>query len=261
MTGGTDGIGAEYARQIAAMGQNIIIVGRNHQKLTVMKTEINEKYKVQVETIQADLSQQDETAKAVAKVKALSSEREIGVLVNNAGVAYEHPEYFHLIRDSEEKLNSLVNVNCASLVQFTAAVIGAMAERKKGLIINIGSGTGDMISPLLSLYAATKAYVHHFTRCLRYEYEPLGIHVQLISPHVVSTKMSKARPGLFMPTPEKFVYSALSSATRLQSTCGFFLHDLAHSIRYIMPEFLFVKLVKNMSEGLRQRHYKKNKAK
>lgn len=64
----------------------------------------------------------------------MASEKQIGVLVNNAGVSYDFPEFFHLIPNSSEKLDQLVNVNCASMVQITAAVIGAMSERKTGRI-------------------------------------------------------------------------------------------------------------------------------
>ena len=172
--------------------------------------------------------------------------------MNNAGVSYEYPEFFHLIPNSTEKLDQLVNVNCAAMVQTTAAVIGPMSERKtgnyqssrgkifkfySGLVINIGSGTGDLVCPLLSLYASTKAFVHHFTKCLRYEYENHGIHVQLISPHLVSSKMSKVRPSLFQPTPKNFVRSALTSATRLQVQSQTSLHYSYSNSRALVVTF------------------------
>jgi len=261
ITGGTDGIGAEYARQLAKAGQNIIIVGRNQMKLEAMRKEITEASSVNVELVRADLSKQDETSKAAEKLKEMASENQIGVLVNNAGVSYDFPEFFHLIPNSAEKLDQLVNVNCASMVQITAAVIGAMSERKTGLVVNIGSGTGDLICPLLSLYASTKAFVHHFTKCLRYEYENYGINVQLISPHLVSSKMSKVRAGLFQPAPKTFVKSALASATRLQSTCGYFFHDLQHALISNLPASLQNKILFSMHESIRQRAYRKMKQK
>jgi len=261
ITGGTDGIGAEYARQLAKSGQNIIIVGRNQMKLEAMRKEITESSSATVELLRADLSKQDETANAAEKLKRMASEKQIGVLVNNAGVSYDFPEFFHLIPNSAEKLDQLVNVNCASMVQITAAVIGAMSERKTGLVVNIGSGTGDLICPLLSLYASSKAFVHHFTKCLRYEYENYGIHVQLISPHLVSSKMSKVRAGLLQPAPKKFVKSALTSATRLQSTCGYFFHDLQHALVSNLPASLQNKLLFSMHESIRQRAYRKMKQK
>ncbi|CAG5113151.1 Oidioi.mRNA.OKI2018_I69.chr2.g7286.t1.cds [Oikopleura dioica] len=259
ITGGTDGIGAEYARQLAKAGQNIIIVGRNQMKLENMEKEITEATSAKVVLVRADLSKQDETAKAADKLKELAREKQIGVLVNNAGVSYDFPEFFHMIPNSAEKLDQLVNVNCASMVQATAAVIGPMSERKTGLVINIGSGTGDLVCPLLSLYASTKAYVHHFTKCLRYEYEDHGIQVQLISPHLVSSKMSKVRAGLLQPSPKKFVQSALASATRLESTCGYFFHDLQHAFVTNIPAFLQNKLLFSMHEKVRKRAYRKMK--
>jgi len=73
---------------------------------------------------------------------------------------------------------------------------------------------------LQSLYAATKAFVSHFSKCIFHEYESdFNIHVQCISPLIVATKMTGIRQekaSFFMPTPKKFVEHALCTATRLK---------------------------------------------
>jgi len=262
VTGGTDGIGAEYARQLALHGQNIIIVGRNAEKLGKMKREIearSTKRPTQVLLVQADLSKQDEIRAACARLKTLCREKEVGILVNNAGVSYHFPEYFHLIEDNENVLNAIVNVNCAAMVQISAAVLGPMNDRNKGLIVNIGSLSGQMVSPLLSVYSASKTFVDHFSRCLFYEYCNNGVAIQHISPAFVATKMSKMRESLFTPSPRRFVQSALSSAGRLKDTCGYFGHDLQAALFRLVPQFIFTKFCTSLHQSLRKKAYRKYK--
>ena len=103
------------------------------------------------------------------------------------------------------------------MIFLTAAVVGSMESRKTGLIINIASDFGRLPAPLVALYGATKAFVVHFSKCIRYEYAPSNIHVQCVCPMFVCTKMSKVkRPSFLIPTPEKFVQHALCSASRLK---------------------------------------------
>lgn len=86
-----------------------------------------------------------------------------------------------------------------------------MVSRKKGVLINISSMSGMIPSPLLSVYAASKAYVDKFTSDLEVEYGRYGIVIQCILPGYVVSNMSKLRkPTLIAPTPEAFVKSALA---------------------------------------------------
>merc|ERR1711970_1285734 len=78
-----------------------------------------------------------------------------------------------------------------------------MNNRNRGLIINIGSLSGLMVSPLLSVYASSKTFVDHFSRCLYYEYKSNGVSVQHISPSFVSSKMSRMRESFLAPSPKK----------------------------------------------------------
>ena len=111
----------------------------------------------------------------------------------------------------------MVNVNCSAMIFLTAAVVGSMESRKTGLIINIASDFGRLPAPLVALYGATKAFVIHFSKCIRYEYAPSNIHVQCVCPMFVCTKMSGMKRSSFLiPMPEKFVQHALCSATRLK---------------------------------------------
>jgi short-subunit dehydrogenase len=106
------------------------------------------------------------------------SNMDIGVLVNNAGMSYEHPEYFHLLDQSiVENMSALNN---ASLVKMTYTVLPGMVQRGKGAVVNISSGSATFLpaAPFLSLYAASKAFVDTFSVGLASEYRCKGIDVQ-----------------------------------------------------------------------------------
>ena len=129
VTGGTDGIGLEYARQLAQQGQDIIIVGRNETKLSKVKVEI-ESLGRSCRTIKADLSVQNEINQAAKSVGKLCDELDIGMLVNNAGVSYAHMDYYHDL--SVDMLDRLVDVNCSALMMITQAFIKQRVAKKKG---------------------------------------------------------------------------------------------------------------------------------
>lgn len=82
---------------------------------------------------------------------------EIGVLVNNVGISYDHPEYFvELTQEKPNFMRDIVEANINSVTHMTSLVLPAMASRKKGVIINISSTAGVIPNPLLSIYSATK---------------------------------------------------------------------------------------------------------
>jgi len=178
VTGGTDGIGREYARQLAQQGQNIIIVGRNTTKLAEIKAEIESRGRA-CRTIQADLSRQVEIDRAAKSVGKLCDELDVGMLINNAGVSYPHMDYYHDV--SSDMLDCLVNVNCSALMMITQAFIKQRVNKKKGIVVNISSTFGLIPAPFCSLYGATKAFVRHFSKSVRYEYrytnEPFYEHI------------------------------------------------------------------------------------
>jgi len=257
ITGATDGIGKEYAKQIAALGQNLVIVGRNSEKLATTKTEIEE-LKVECRTIQADLSKQTEIARAQAEVEKLCSELDCGVLIINAGVSYEHMDFYHDL--SSQKLDCLVDVNCSALMMITQAFMKSRVEKKKGLIINISSTFGVIPAPFCSLYGATKAFVRHFSKSILYEYSGHNIQVQCITPGMVQTKMTGLKRSSFMaPTPKRFVQDALCSAGRISETSGYIGHEVQKLTFILFPGDMLGTMLANRLKGVRDRHYAKMK--
>lgn len=95
-------------------------------------------------------------AKIYEKIENSIAGLEIGVLINNVGMAYEHPEFFLELPDHVKFINDLINCNIASIPHMCRLVMPQMVDRGKGLVINISSLSGVIPCPLLTLYSASK---------------------------------------------------------------------------------------------------------
>lgn len=80
----------------------------------------------------------------------------IGILVNNVGVSYDHPEYFLNVPNSERVFDQIIRCNVYSAVYMSKIVLPQMLEKKMGIIINLSSQSATIPTPLLTVYSATK---------------------------------------------------------------------------------------------------------
>ncbi|PRD26725.1 UNVERIFIED_CONTAM: Hydroxysteroid dehydrogenase-like protein 1 [Trichonephila clavipes] len=151
VTGGTDGIGKEYARALAKHGLNIIIISRSKEKLEKTAQEIEKDFKVQTYIIQADFAAGREIYNNISKQL---EDKEIGILINNVGVMYDYPETFMNV--PEKKLWELININIASVTMMTYIIIPQMVRRKKGVVVNMSSISSFHPLPLMAVYSASK---------------------------------------------------------------------------------------------------------
>lgn len=149
--GSTDGIGKAYAEELAKRRVNIILIGRNKEKLEAVSRSISETYKVETDFIVADFSKGREPYTAIKKAL---KDREIGILVNNVGMFYPYPDYFTNV--SEDVLWDMININIASASMMTHIVLPGMVEKKKGAIVNVSSASCCQPTPMLTIYGASK---------------------------------------------------------------------------------------------------------
>ncbi|GLD61557.1 very-long-chain 3-oxoacyl-CoA reductase-A-like protein [Lates japonicus] len=221
VTGATDGIGKSYAEELARRGFAMMLISRSQDKLDDVAKSLEEQYKVETRTIAVDFGKTDIYSKIEAGLTGL----EIGVLVNNVGVSYPYPEYYLHIPDLDNFITNMINVNMTSVCQMTRLVLPRMAERSKGVILNISSASGMYPVPLLTVYSATKAFVDFFSRGLQEEYRRQGIIIQSVLPFFVATKMTRIRkPTLDKPTPERYVAAELTTVGLQSQTNGYFPH-------------------------------------
>lgn len=156
VTGPTDGIGKGFAFQLARNGLNLVLVGRNPDKLKDVSDAIQAKFgKTQIKTVVVDFG--GDLDEGVERIKKTIAGVDIGVLINNVGVSYPYARFFHEV--DEELLRNLIKVNVEGTSKVTQAVLPGMLERKRGAIVNLGSGAAIVIpsDPLYAVYAATKA--------------------------------------------------------------------------------------------------------
>ncbi|KAJ1254448.1 hypothetical protein BS78_10G124800 [Paspalum vaginatum] len=191
ITGPTSGLGRSMAVELARAGLNLVLVGRDRAKLQDVSEKIARCHGVQTKAVVFDLSlvSTPEGDEAMRRLRDAVEGLDVGVLVNNAGVAKPGALYLH-----EAEVGSLmriVRVNLQALTEVTAAVLPGMVERGRGAVVNIGSGSAVAMPsfPLYSVYAATKRYVAAFSKSLYVEYKSNGIDVQCQAPFLVETNM------------------------------------------------------------------------
>uniref|UniRef100_A0A8C5FUG9 3-ketoacyl-CoA reductase n=1 Tax=Gadus morhua TaxID=8049 RepID=A0A8C5FUG9_GADMO len=221
VTGATDGIGKSYAEELARRGFSMMLISRSQDKLDDVAKSLEHQFKVETRTIAVDFGRSDIYEKIDAGLAGL----EIGVLVNNVGVSYSYPEYYLHIPDLDNFITYMINVNITSVCQMTRLVLPRMAERSKGVILNISSASGMYPVPLLTVYSASKAFVDFFSRGLQEEYRRQGIIIQSVLPFFVVTKMTRIKKPTFdKPTPERYVAAELSTVGLQSQTNGYFPH-------------------------------------
>ncbi|KAL5762262.1 hypothetical protein ACOSP7_018526 [Xanthoceras sorbifolium] len=243
VTGSTDGIGKALAFELAEKGLNLVLVGRNPSKLEATSNEIHEtmisdEREVEIRTLVVDMekSSGEEIARAMEEgIEGL----DVGVLVNNAGVAYPYARFFHEV--DVELMESVLKVNVDGPTWVTKAVIPVMLKKKKGAIVNIGSGSSVIVPsyPLYAIYAATKAYLAMFSRSIYMEYKEKGIDVQCQIPLFVATKMTKfKRSTFFIPSPKMYSKASIRWIGYEHLCLPYWTHSLQWSLLGAFPDSL-----------------------
>ena len=226
VTGTTSGIGKAFAEKFASMGDNIVLVSRNREKLQQQQIDLQSRYQVSVEYISCDLTEVNAADMIMEKIS--SSGLSVDILINNAGFN----EAGCFANTSLSKELDMIQVHIKALTALTKSFLPGMIERGYGRILNIGSTGSYMPCPNDVVYAATKAYVLSFSRALREELKSSGIYVTAVCPGPVDTPFfdiaaangsTLAIKKYTMVTADRVVALALKSSWRRRSisVCGF----------------------------------------
>jgi|SRR5689334_3067162 short-subunit dehydrogenase len=213
ITGASTGIGAAFARKLAARGRNVLLVARSEDKLIALCNELGRLTSIRAQYVALDLQQPDSGAQLFEETQ--KRELEIEMLINNAGYG-SMGDFARLDLDRELEM---IQLNVRAVVDLTHRFIGPMRERKRGTIINVASTAGFQAVPYMSTYAATKAFVLTFSEALAEENRLHGIHVMALCPGVTETNFFEAskidRPPMrTIQTPEEVVDAALRALDR-----------------------------------------------
>ena len=214
ITGASSGIGAEFAREFARRGSDVVLVARRLDRLEKLAAELNSEYSVRAEAISLDLS-----LPGVGQALAEEVDRRglnVTSVVNNAGFGTFGP--FH--EEDPERLREEINVNVASVVDISRAFIGRLRANGDGFLINVASMAAYQPIPNMAVYAATKAFVLSFTEALWQESLGTGLRVLLLSPGATRTEFNdvlgteEATSGASFQTPRQVVQTALRTLDR-----------------------------------------------
>jgi uncharacterized protein len=180
VTGASAGIGAEFSRQLAAMGLNLILVARRWERIEELAGRLESTSKIRVRTIIADLSQPDFLSLILSRTESI----DVGLLVNNAGFGIAGKFLEHEVK----KELALLDVNCRAPLILTHAFGRQMTKRKRGGIIFVSSVSGYIATPYESSYAASKVYELFLAESLRYELGQEGVDVLALCPGSTDTE-------------------------------------------------------------------------
>jgi short-subunit dehydrogenase len=210
ITGGTSGIGAAFARALAARGDDLVLVARNADRLSDMATGLKERYAVSVETIAADLGVRSDVLTIAERLT--STKRPIDMLINNAGFGIGAK-----LTDADTAPHERgIDVMITAVLLLCAAAGRTMRERGAGTIINVSSTAGYVA---MGSYSAIKTWVTAYTESLANELHGTGVKVTALCPGWVRTEfheraninISSIPPALWLDV-DRLVADALEDA-------------------------------------------------
>lgn len=184
ITGCSTGIGHALALAFHADGAAVIATARRLETLGALAD-------AGMHTLALDVTDPD-SVKAAAD-RALELTGHVDVLVNNAGVGLFGP----LTELPLAEMGAVLQTNVVGLMAMTQALFPSMADRRSGLVVNMGSVVGVTPTPWAGIYCASKAAVHQISNVLRMELAPFGIHVTVVQPGAVRSSIAdSAAPGI-----------------------------------------------------------------
>ena len=265
ITGASSGIGAEFARQLAAKQTDLILVARSQDKLEELASKLEQQYCINAEVIVQDLTEPaaGKTLFDLVGQKGLT----VDLLINNAGFG-DYGEFGDLSKEEEQrdrnliKQLSMIQLNITVLTELTGLFLPVMKQRGDGGIINISSIAGFQPLPYMSVYAATKAFVLNFTEALWAENKDSGVRILAVCPGPTESEFFKVAdfPDSFaesqgktmsMTPTEDVVTESLKALDKGQSTLvtgGLGNQIIVNIPRFVPREFLVSAVEKQFKQ-------------
>ncbi|WP_183098322.1 SDR family NAD(P)-dependent oxidoreductase [Nocardioides pelophilus] len=209
VTGATAGIGHEFARQLAARGDDLVLVARSTTRLEEVAAELRSAYGVATETLAADLTDPDQLA--LVEARLADGDRPVDLLVNNAGFGLKGAFLDNDVDTEQRQQDVLVR----AVLRLTHAALGGMVERGHGGVINVSSVAAFLPR---GTYSAAKAWVNSFSAWAHNEYAGRGVTVMALCPGFVKTEFHQrlgvdrdsTAPKALWLEPDRLVRDALA---------------------------------------------------
>jgi len=209
VAGGSEGVGASFAEQLADAGLNLVLIARKPEPLEATARAARERG-VRVHTIELDLLE----SAALDTVRATNDGLDVGLLVFNAGAnTYGH----EFVTGDQQRLQQVIDLNITAQLQLTQHFGAAMAERGRGGILLVGSLAGYLGQGQISVYSATKAFSRVFAEGLWLELREYGVDVlELVlgvtrTPAMERGGLNLDLPGLNVAEPDDVAREGLAN--------------------------------------------------
>lgn len=252
VTGGSSGMGLEYARQLAARGYDLLLVSNQQAALEQAADDLHDQFGVRTMVRYQDLSSVAVADELLAFCVAHSLE--IEVLVNNAGMFF----FEELHPENEAKALKMLQLHVYTPTRLCILFGEAMKHRGQGYILNVSSMAAKLPCPGIAVYSATKAYLKSFSKSLYFEMRPYGVGVTTVCPAAIATPLYKLKPSMMrlgvkvglIGTPQWLVRRALRRMFKNRRVVkpGFMNYYLPPLIA-LLPKWLVAKLWKKFNAG------------
>ncbi|HMZ68009.1 MAG TPA: SDR family NAD(P)-dependent oxidoreductase [Chitinophagales bacterium] len=204
ITGASSGIGAEYAKQIAAKGLNIVLVARRKARMEALASELEQNFNIQTKIVECDVAMDGFQEIILNAVKDL----DIGLLINNAGINCEG-QFF---RGDLARNTQMIQVNVKAPFVLAYEFAKKFVEKGKGGIIFTSSISAFNAHPYLTHYAATKAYILSLAEGMNYEFKDKNIDILALCPGMTKSEMTKGmKDSLILMEVQPVVETALAT--------------------------------------------------
>lgn len=261
VTGASDGIGVGFAEELASQGFNVILHGRNEQKLQGVKKQLlsqwpARKFEILILDAIADAGNTDKMAAALAEFKDLN----IKILINNVGgVAGGKPTFRKFSDMPPDLIDGWIDLNLRFATQFTKQLLPTLIANQSGLIINISSGAADAPSPWIAVYSGTKAFNKSWSRSLAVELlddgHDIDCHAIIVGP--TATSRLGLAASMTQPTPRTLARSSLGYAgTGVRDVAAYWGHDYLMSLFSLMPGWYAENFVREFSKQFSKKEQK-----
>lgn len=198
ITGASSGIGLDMARYLASKKYELILVGREKEKLE----KVQETLPTKVTIIVADLSNEQK----VKELYVLTAKENIDILINNAGFG----DFGYFTETDLGKEINMINTNIKAVHILTKSFLKDMEKKNSGYILNVASSAAFQPGPLMATYYATKSYVYQLTEALYYEQKKKksNVHLSVLCPGPVATNFNNVAGVRFSVKPLPSTYVA-----------------------------------------------------
>lgn len=240
ITGVSSGIGREFSKQLSKTCEEIVLVGRDSEKLNNLKKEICKNTKVKI--VIADISDVDNC------IKIHNENKDIDLLINNAG--FGDCGLFDET-DLNKDLN-MINTNIVGLHILTKLYLSDMKKKNSGHILNVASIAGFMPGPLMTTYYATKNYVVKLSEAIREELkrDKSKVKISILCPGPVNTNFNKranVKFNLRGMESEDVVKYALKKLNKFYIVPGFGV-KITRIISHLLPSNIMAKFCYNIQK-------------